>query len=154
MNGHTEKMVDDTNLDPAWGLILSVYGDHSEGIHLITNIHVSFRSWVCLCHCVCHDLCNFRNPTAQGFFQRAFQDLLIAPGPDRDPWPRCCSRSTGPPSSPTGSLALFCRVSFRWKFCLFLVVQKWLGGIYWEMFYPLRMKRFGGEAVNFGQKFC
>ena len=34
MNGHTEKMIDDTNLDPAWGLILSVYGDHPEGIHL------------------------------------------------------------------------------------------------------------------------
>ena len=66
--------------------------------------------------CVCHDLCNFRNPTAQGFFQRVCQDLSIAPGPDQDPWPQCCSRSTGPPSSPTGSLALFCGVSFFMKF--------------------------------------
>ena len=44
MNGHTEKMVDDPNLDPAWGLILSVYSDHSEGIHLITKIDFMFHS--------------------------------------------------------------------------------------------------------------
>ena len=35
MNSQAEKMAELTNLDPAWGLILSVYGDHSEGIHLI-----------------------------------------------------------------------------------------------------------------------
>ena len=46
MNGHTEKMIDDTNLDPAWGLILSVYGDHSEGIHLMTNINFMFHEFV------------------------------------------------------------------------------------------------------------
>ena len=34
MNSQAEKMAELTNLDPAWGLILSVYGDHPEGIHL------------------------------------------------------------------------------------------------------------------------
>ena len=44
MNSQAEKMAELTNLDPAWGLILSVYGDHSEGIHLITNIDFMFHS--------------------------------------------------------------------------------------------------------------
>ena len=75
MNGHTEKMVDDTNLDPAWGLILSVYGDHSEGIHLMTNINFMFHSEAefvfVIVDCVCHDLCNLIPPP------RVFSNVFV-----------------------------------------------------------------------------
>ena len=33
------------------------------------------------------------------------------------------------------------------------LLQKEFEGIYSKMFYPLRMERFGGEAVNFGESF-
>ena len=37
-------MVQGAHLDSAWSLILSVHSDHSEGIHLMTNINFMFHS--------------------------------------------------------------------------------------------------------------